>query len=338
MKNFEDMSWTEKAAALMVAVGKDTASEILKHLDEESVYKISIEMAKITDLSPEDREDLMGEFIIEMKNIKYSAFGGEEVAKKILMESVGIEKAKSIFKKINTKPVESHFDFLKDVESDVIYNLLKEEHPQTISVTLVNISRRKAADILSKFDKSLAKDIALRIAKMGELMPEAIAGMALALKKKYDKIAAEDYITDKAGGIDRLAEILNHTDGKTESEIMKSFEMEIPDKAAQIRDKIYTFESAANLTNKEIRIVIDEINDDHLIALSLKGAGDDIRFKFLRNVSNNRATDILEEMDVMGAVRMSDILDARREIVNIMRELNDNGSIILRKNEDRIVE
>lgn len=335
---FEEMTWTEKAAALMVVVGKESASEILKHLDEDTVWKISKEMAKIGSLTPEDKEDLIGEFMIEMKNIRNSVYGGEDVAKNILIDSVGFEKAKKIFKKVNVKPVESSFAFLNDADSDLIFSLLKDEHPQTISVTLVHIDRKKAAEILTKFDKVLSKEIALRIAKMGKLVPEMVVAMANALKKKYDNISSEDYITDKAGGLDKLAEILNHTDGKTENDILSIFDDEIPDQAAVIRDKIYTFESLINLTNKEIRIVIDELNNDSILSLALKGAGDEIRFKFLRNVSNNRATDILEEMEDLGAVRMSDILEARREIVTIMRSLNDNGVIVLRKDKEDIVE
>ncbi len=112
----------------------------------------------------------------------------------------------------------------------------------------------------------------------------------------------------------------------------------MPDKAREIRDRIYSFENIATLLNREVRILIDELNDDRLLALALNGAGDEIRFKVLRNMSNNRASDIIAEMDRMGPVRMTEILDARQRIVFIMRRLNDVGSIIIRKGDEQYVE
>jgi flagellar motor switch protein FliG len=123
-----------------------------------------------------------------------------------------------------------------------------------------------------------------------------------------------------------------------EHSILSHFEKEMPDKAREIRDRIYSFENIATLLNREVRILIDELNDDRLLALALNGAGDEIRFKVLRNMSNNRASDIIAEMDRMGPVRMTEILDARQRIVFIMRRLNDVGSIIIRKGDEQYVE
>ncbi len=338
MISFDDMTWTEKAAALMIVVGKETASEIMRHLDEETVYKISTEMSKIDKLTPEDKEELLGEFLIEMKEQKFSVKGGEDVAKKMLIDSLGIEKAKKIFGRINPVKTEKLFEFLNEINEDLLHNLLKNEHPQTIAVTLVYINRAKAAKVLKLLGKDLSKDVALRIARMSRLAPEAVEQMAVNLKKKYEKMISQGTAHSQYAGLDKLAEIMNHLDAKTEKDILSYLDTDLPMQAEEIRSKIYTFEHVLTLTNKEIRVLIEEINNDSLLSLALKGAGDEIRFKFLRNVSNNRATDIIDNMNVLGAVRLNEILEARQEIVAIMRELNDNGVIYIRKSDEKLVE
>jgi flagellar motor switch protein FliG len=162
--------------------------------------------------------------------------------------------------------------------------------------------------------------------------------MSKALKKKYDNMCNERQAGQTPGGIHRLADIMHHMNGDAENRILQHFEEELPIHAQEIRDRIYSFEHIPALTNKEIRILIDEVGDDRLIALSLKGAGDEMRFKFLRNMSNNRATDIIEEMDRMGAVHVSDIMEARQAIVKVMRDLNENGSIIIKKAGEEYIE
>ncbi|MBN1500792.1 MAG: flagellar motor switch protein FliG [Spirochaetes bacterium] len=338
MKSFDDMTWTEKAAALMIVVGRDTASEIMQHLDEETVFRISCEMSKIDKLTPEDREELLGEFLIEMKNQKFSVKGGDEVAKKMLIDSLGIDKAKKIYSRINPVKAEKRFEFLNDLDEDVIFNLLKDEHPQAISVAMVYMNRLKAAKVLKLLGRDLSKDVALRIAKMDKLSPEAVDQMAVNLKKKYEKSIQRGTASSQYQGLDKLAEIMNHLDGKTEKDLMSYLDVNLPGHAEEIRNKIYTFDHILTLTNKEIRILIEELNDDSLLSLALKGAGDEIRFKFLRNVSNNRATDILDSMNLLGAVRLNEILEARQEITSLMRELNDNGVIHIRKSDEKLVE
>jgi flagellar motor switch protein FliG len=332
------MTNTEKTAAFLIAIGKDAAVEILRNFDEDTVVKLTTEMAKIESLNSDEKEEIIGDFMVAFNKIKNSSFGGEEFVKKVLIGSVGIEKAKEISRKAAGVSPKESFAFLKSVEPEMIVSLIDGEHPQTVAVLFSHLSSEKCGKVIAQLDRNMAKDVALRLARMQKVSPEAVVSVAAALRKKYEKLASNQTLRDTPGGVDKLADIFNHLDPQTESALMKHFESTVPDTASKISDKIYTFECALDLTNIEIRILIDAVSDDELLVYALKGAGDELRIKFLRNVSNNRATDIINEMDNVGPVRMSEIEDARREILMIMRALDQEGKIVIKKHKEKYVE
>ncbi len=338
MKNIDDMSGVEKAAALFISLGPEVAADICKHLSEDAIFKIFQEVAKIEKLPAQEKEELIGEFIIQLKKIKNGTYGGEDTAKKLLIDAFGMEKAKKIFKKVQETNINKTFNFLQDADPAIIANLMVKEHPQTIAVMLIHLKSKTAADILKLLPPDISSSVALRIAKMKQIAPEAVLEISRIVKNKYDEILNKDKHSEKMSGINKIAEIMNHMNAESEHKLMHHFENEIPEQASAIKEKIYTFEHITSLSNKEIRILIDEVADDRLLALSLKGAGDEIRFKIFRNMSNNRAKDILEDMQQLGAVRMHDVLDSRQTMVRIMRELNNNGIIILRKGDETYIE
>lgn len=338
MKKIHEMTGTERAAALLVSLGPETAGEIMKHLDEESVDLIATEIAGIESLSPEDREELSGEFIIELKKARKNLYGGEKRAKEILEGAFGQEKAGELLQKLLKTNVENEFEFLNRIESEILVAFLKEEHPQTIAVALSYLPADKSASIISLFPTELSKIVAVRMAKMKGVSPEAVSEIAKNLKKRYKNLRKQGYNDRTTGGVDSLVDILSHMNGESEKRIMGHFDSSQPSLSKEIRDRIFTFENIVNLTHPEVRILIDEINNDRIIATALKGAGDDIRFKVVRNLSQNRATDLIEEMEALGSLRLSEVEEARNYIVSIMRTLNDNDVISLRKDNEIYVD
>ena len=332
------MNSIEKAAAFLISIGSEAASEILKNMDDDTVVAITSEMSRIEQLSPEEKEEIIGDFMVDFNRIKNISYGGESFVRKTLVSSMGEERAESICNKIRTVSPEEGFSFLKNVSSDIIHNLIQNENSGTIALVFSNISSSQAGAVLQMLEPDKAKEVALRLARMRKVSPEAAMQVASALKKRYDALTSAEVLHDHPGGVDKLADILNHLDERTEQQIMSHFEKEQPDTARKIAERIYSFESVLDLTNYEVRILIDNLDSDELLSIALKGAGDEIRVKFLRNVSNNRATDIITEMERMGPVRMSDITKARREIVDIMRALDDAGTIVIKKNREKYVE
>lgn len=333
MKSIFELKGAERAAALLVALGPETASEILKHLDEEQVERISTEIARIDRLSPDEREDLIGEFMIELKRSQGSVQGGRDRARDLLKEAFGEEKADSLLNKLSKEDFEKGFEFMHDIDSKIAAELLKTEQSQTIALTLSCIKPEKSADIIKNLPEDVARSAAVKIAQLGRFSPEAAMIVAKSLKEKYKKFMEQNSGFTERPGFDSLINILTHLDSQSERNLLSGLEIENPDISSSIRERIFTFENIVNLNNPEIRILIDEISDDELLALSLKGAGDEIRFKVIRNMSRNRASDILENMDVMGPVKLTEVQEARSQITSIMRRLHNNGEIDLRKDD-----
>jgi len=335
MKPVHELSGPERAAALLVALGPEVASKILRHLDESNIDRISAQIARIEKLSPADREELVGNFLFDLKRFKKKIVGGEGKAREILENSVGREKADEILCKISPMNVEKNFDFLNELDPELLSAFLKDEHPQTIAVTLCYLVPGKSASILQSLSSDYQKSVAMRMAKMKTVSPDAVSEIARVLKKKYHEYLEKGENLNTSDGVDSLVGIFTYLKSDDEKRLMGYFDSSMPEISRQIRDRIFTFENVVSLTNSEVRVLIDEISDDQLIGVALKGAGDDIRFKFMRNMSQNRATDMLNEMNVLGPVRLTEIEDSRGKIVSVMRELNDSGILSL-KNDDEI--
>jgi flagellar motor switch protein FliG len=336
MKSVFDMSGVERAASLLVALGPSIAADIMKHLDDESIEKLTLEIAKIEKLTPQEREELIGEFLIDLRKEKRRLRGGAGAAKEILVKSFGKDKAEEIIEKFSPIDVDKEFQALNEIEDEVLISFFKDEHPQTVAVALSFLPPEKSAAILKSLDSESAKDVALRLAKMDRVMPDAVAGIVSTIKKKYKEYQKKSQGLS-AGGLDTLIDILRHMDADDERKIMNDLEISMPAVSIQIQEKTFAFENVVYLTNNEIRIIIDEIDDDHLLARALKGAGDEIRFKFLRNMSRNRATDVLTDMDALGTMRLSEVEDYRKKIVETMRTLDVNGVISLKRGSDILV-
>lgn len=339
MDQVYNMNGSQKAAALMVALGSETASTIIKHLDEDTVEVLAVEMAKINSLTPENKEELVGGFLLDLKKNRFNVSGGQDFARDLITKSLGKEKAQEILDKLSGINLEEAFAFLSHVEPEDLFTLIKDEHPQMISAVMGYISPKKSAYILKSLPIKVSTDIARRIAKIEKSSPEILLKLAEGLKEKYKKLQKNLYgIKGTTGGVDTLISIMNHLSGKEERKLMDKLDILNPKISQNVRDKIFVFENIINLTNGEIRVLIDEVNNDSYFALALKGASDEIRVKLFRNMSQNRATDIINEMENLGQVRLSDVEDARANIVIVLRQLHDNGIIILKKNGDILVE
>ena len=337
MRSTEEISGTKKSAMLLIALGTDVASRVLSYLDESTVFKLAQEIVNVDDLRIEDKEEIIGEFILDIKKNKNAVYGGENVAKDILKVAFGEEKAEEILNNLTHMDIEKGFSFLKTIDPDILASLLEKEHPQTITATLYYLTPIQTAGILKNLPLPLSKDIIKRMAKMEKPSPKAVIEIIRVLRNKYEKLRQSGSKVEKTDGINTLIDIMDQMDPRQERKLLDYFEIKLPHISEKISERIFNFENILHLTNKEVQLLIDEINDDYLLAEALKGAGDNLRFKILRNMSQNRATDILNEMDEMGPVRLAKIEEARNMIIRIMRMLNDNGYITIRKEQEKLV-
>ena len=338
MKQFDEMTGIERAAYILVALGPERASDILKHLDEKSVEVISLEVMKVGKLSQDDKEEVLGEFILSLRQADRNLNAGEQSARDILEKAFGSEKSSEILKKIAIQDFDKEFDFFIDADANIILQLIRKESPQMIAVILNYMPAVKSAEVLKMLPKETAKDVALRMARLDSVAQEAVFDLVKRLKERYKKYTEDLQKGFSGEGLDSLVQIMSHMSNSEEQKLMQNLDGTIPEIAKTIKERVVNFESVYAMTNNDIRILIDEINNDYLIAVALKGAGDEMRFAFLRNMSQNRATDLLGEMDVMGAIRKSEALNAQDEIAKIIRSLYESGVIHLKKPGEIYVE
>ena len=340
MKDIDEMTGTERAAALLVALGPERASDILKHLDEESIQTITAEITKIGRLAPADKEDLIGEFLISIKRNSAVLQAGEESAKEILEKAFGPEKSSQILKKVSSRDVEKEFDFFKEADPDILAQLIQKEIPQIqmTAVILTYMPSALSAAVIEKFPPKIMRQVAVRMAQLDSIVPEAVVDLVRGLKEKYKQYLESAKKGVSSDGMTSLLEIMSYMNDDEENKLMKNLEGAMPGISKDIRDRVIVFDTINDLTNNDIRVLIDEINDDSLIAVALKGADENIRFRLLRNMSRNRATDLLEYMERIGAVRKTDAEDSRKDIVRIMRYLYESGIIRIPKPGEIYVE
>jgi flagellar motor switch protein FliG len=322
----------KKAALLLLSLGKEEAAKVMSHLDDKMIEEVISEMSQIRSVSKIDRERILHEF---RESVQVSQGGGLEAARELLSKSVGTQRAEEIFKKIEKKDVQNDFEFLNEIDSKIIYSLISSEGLQTIAVTLAYINPKKAADVLRNFPHADQSKIALKLASTSKSHPEAVIEIAKVLKKRYE--ARDKSELSEAGGAQSLANILNHMDKEIEDTILKNITEEAPDVAHQVKDMLYSFEDILNLENKEMRTLLTRLNGNELLTLALRGAGDEMKRHFFGAMSQNRASDIIEEMEQRGKVTLREINQARNEILKIGRKLEELGLIVLKKRKDEFI-
>jgi flagellar motor switch protein FliG len=322
----------KKAALLLLSLGKEEAAKVMSHLDDKMIEEVIAEMSQIRSVSKIERERILHEF---REGVQGSQGGGMEAARELLAKSVGTQRAEEIFKKIEKKDVQNDFEFLNEIDPKLIYSLLSSEGLQTVAVTLAYIHPKKAADVLRLFPNSDQSKIALKLASTSKSHPEAVIEIAKVLKKRYE--ARDKSELSEAGGAQSLANILNHMDKEIEDTILRNITDEAPEVAHQVKDMLYSFEDILNLENKEMRTLLTRLNGNELLTLALRGAGDEMKRHFFGAMSQNRASDIIEEMEQRGKVTLREINQARNEILKIGRKLEELGLIVLKKRKDEFI-
>ncbi len=329
------MTGARKSALLLLSLGKEEAAEIMKHLDDKSLEAVILEMSKIHSISKEEKAKILEEFQQSIDSISRETKAGEEVARELLEGTFGPEKAQNILNKIKGKGTSEEFAYLNEIDAPVLHSLLCEESPQTIAVTLSFLEPKKAAQVLKLFPSDLQAKIAYRLANTSKTHPDAIREIARVIKKKYESRDSHEY--SESGGSEALANILNYMEKGMEEVILQELEKDSPELAEQVREKLYTFNDLLLLDKKEMRILIARLQNDDLIGVALRGAGEELRAQFFNSMSRNKANDILEGIEARGKVSLREINEARSTILALARKLEEDGLIIFKKTKEEFI-
>jgi len=320
----KELSGVEKAAVLLLSLGEELASEIMKHLGPEEVQKLIDQMTKMDGLSQESFTQVAGEFQKEMEST--IVFGGKEYVKKIVTKALGPEKASSILDRMVEAGEGNGLRSLRMMEPHIVADLIKNEHPQTIAVIMAHLEPEQASQVMTHLPANLRADVVMRIATMESVTPEALHELEEAITMQLSGSTVMH--SKNVGGIKTAAEILNHLDSSNESAIISEIEKANSEIAAKIQEQMFVFADLVHIDDRGIQEILKEVSND-LLVLALKVADDNLKEKIFKNMSS-RARDMLkEDMETRGPVRLSEVEKAQQEIVKIARQLEQEGRIMI---------
>lgn len=328
-----ELSSKEKAAVLMVALGKEYSSKLYKFLTEEEIEQLTLSITSLHTFDKDTRDDVLAEFFDICVAQKYISEGGIEYAREILINAVGEERADEMIGKLSASLQIRPFDFARHADPGQIGNFIQNEHPQTIALILSYLDSSKAAMILGMLPEDIQSKVVQRIANMNVVSMEYIREAERILERKLANIGQEE--NSNIGGIDTIVEVLNAIDRTTEKHIMDNIETEDPELAEEIHRRMFVFEDIIKLTDQAIQRTLKEVDND-VLTLALKGAGEgsEIADRIYANISTRLRETIEENMEYMGPVRVRDVEEAQQKIVTVIRKLEDEGEIEISRGGD----
>ena len=356
-----DYNGVQKAAILLITLGPERSADIFKHLKEEEIEELTLEIANTRSVSPQVKEDILNEFYQVCLAQQYIAEGGIGYAKELLDKALGQEKAQEVISKLTASLQVRPFEFVRKTDPsqllnfiqdehpqtiamilsyltaaqapvvrdeilDEFLNFIQDEHPQTIAMILSYLSPAQSAMILGALTPEKQADVAKRIAMMDRTSPDVIKEVERVLERRLSSLVNQDYTI--VGGVDAIVNILNTVDRSTEKHIMESLEIEEPELADEIRKKMFVFEDILLLDDRAIQRVLRDVENSDL-GIALKGANEDVQNAIFNNLSKRLAAMIKEDMEFMGPVRMKDVEEAQQKIVSVIRKLEDAGEIVI---------
>jgi flagellar motor switch protein FliG len=321
------LTGSQKAAVLMVSLGDETASAIFKYLEEDEIQTISREIALTKNVQPEVAEEVMEEFHTMTQARSYISQGGIEYAKKLLIKSVGPEVARKIIDRL-VKALESSagFSSLERANPQQLSKFIQNEHPQTIALILAHLNASQAAELISSLPEALRSDVAMRMASLQEISPEVVRRISLILEQKLEALGS--FATEAYGGVRAVAELFNRMDRTTGRTVLEKIETENPQLAASIRDLMFVFDDILLIDDNGITEILKRA-DKKTLTIALKGTSEELQNQFFRNMSSRAVELMKEEMEFMGPIKLKDVEKSQHEVVEIVRQLEEEGVIAI---------
>jgi len=339
-KGFQDMPVNKKineskigkrkAAIFLISVGPKIAAKILSELSEIEVEQLMMEVAGCTEVTLEEKEEIMEEFYEDYLSRDSLDKGGINFALEVLENAYGKPKAGEMLERLNDSISVGPFNFLKNTETDHLVTFIKSEHPQTIALILTYLNCEQASKVLCSLKPELQIEVAKRIAVMERTSPEVVSRVEQVLEKKISAVAGQDLRI--VGGVKAIVGILNNVDRGTEKIILTSFEKANKQLAMEVKSLMFVFEDILKLDDKAVQRVLKEI-DQNVLSLAMKNASTELRDKIFRNMSERAAAILQEDMAVMGLSRVTDVEKAQVSVVTKTKELDDSGEIIIARGD-----
>ncbi|MDX1531733.1 MAG: flagellar motor switch protein FliG [Rhodothermales bacterium] len=327
----ERLTGAQRAAVLLIALGVEAASEVLPHLSDAEVEKISVQIARFKNVSSDLVEAVFVDYRDQALARDYVAQGGVSYARQVLEASLGGERAAEIMMKVEAAMEVSAFHLLQTVEIGQLTSFIEHEHPQTAALILSHLNPRKAADIVGRLPQERRTEVVYRLATMGQTSPELLRDIEAVIRQQIGSVFGSE--VSHTGGVEKVAEILNGTSRTAERAIMEALRERDPELATAVKSLMFVFDDLLVLSGRDLQRVLMEVEQGDIV-LALKGAPDALKAKILENVSERVAQTLEEELELLGPVRVRDVEDAQQRILEKAQELEEQEEITLAGGSD----
>lgn len=320
------MDGTDKAAILLLYLGPEATAKVFEHMDDSEIKQISKSMARLGHVPHSTIQEVVNEFT-NMTNPETGIFSqGEEFVRKILEQTLGVQKAEMLLKEISSASFGDMVDILANLDAKTIANFLSQEHPQTIAVILAKLRAKQTGEIIAMLPQELQAEVVMRIADVDQVSPEILEDIDEVIKRELTAMGGIQRY--KVGGVEKVVDMFNYLDRSKEKQILDKLDVLNPPLAEVIRKHLFTFDDIFKLDDRSIQGIMRELSNDTL-TLAMKTAPDEIKEKIFRNISSRAAEMIKEDLEVMGPVRLSDVEKAQGEIIKIVRRMEEEGKVVL---------
>ena len=325
------MNNTAKAAAVLIALGSDSASEVVKYLHDGEVETLSAEIAKIQSISAEEKDAIINEFYEMCIAQKAITEGGVDYARSLLQKAFGEKKADELVYNATNQIDSSAFAFLNDADNKNLLMMLQNEHPQTIAVVLSHTNSDKASQIISELPKDLQIEVIERISRLERASPEVVGIVERMLKKRMSSSFSVGAV--EQGGVNYIADIMNRIDKNAQKSVFDSLSQTNPELVDNIKKLMFVFNDIVNLNDMEIQAFIREADTKDL-TVALKAASPEVQKRIFANMSTRQKEMIQSDMQYLHNLRMRDVEAAQQRIIDVIRGLEESGDIVLFKGGD----
>ena len=316
----------DKAAILLLSLTEDDAAQILKHLEPKQVQKLGTAMAQIDDMTQGKITAVHKHFIEEIQNYSTIGFQSTDFVKRALTSALGEDKASNLIDQILMGTGAKGLDSLKWMDSKQVASIIRNEHPQIQTIVMSYLDAEQSAEILSQFPEKVRLDLMMRVANLEEVQPAALQELNEIMEKQFAGQAGTQ--AAKMGGLKSAADIMNYLDTNIEGQLMDAIREQDEEMSQQIQDLMFVFDNLADVDDRAVQTILREVQQDALLK-AIKGADDELREKITKNMSKRAAEMLLDDLEAMGPVRISEVEAAQKEILTVARRLADAGEIML---------
>lgn len=330
------LSGAQKAAIVLLKLGRDRSAKIMKLLGEREVTQVTAEIVQAQSVKRTEADASLLEFAMLAKANDQIAAGGVDRARELLEASVGEERASEILDNLRVSLAKAPFEFLRKTDARQVLNFLSGEHPQAVALVLAHMPPEQSSIVLGGLEEDMQRDVSIRIAKLEPTSPEVIAQMESVLERRFGATMTQTKAA-QADGVQTLIDILNRSDRATERSIFEGLESEEAELAEHVRSRMFVFEDITMLEDRAIQLILRQVETKEL-ATALKGTRPEVKDKITNNMSERAGQTLNEEIALLGSVRMKTVEEAQGAIVRSIRALEESGQIVVNRGGDEFVE